>query len=76
MAELLTAESLREAVEMAAYPDELLDQHGRYWSRWETQVPNHSRQCRKCGKPIRRGYILHPHLETTICPEHVNRRWI
>ena len=72
----LTVDSLRSAIDMAAYPDELIDQKGRYWSRWSTQIPEHYRVCKKCGKSIREGYILYPHLQTAICDEHVRSRWL
>jgi len=76
MPETFTDEELQTAIDMAAHPEDLFDQKGRVWSRWQTFVPGHFRSCKKCGKKLQQGYILQPNLETTICSEHVKRPWI
>lgn len=76
MSERVTAEQLATAIDMAAHPEELRDQHGRIWSPWATYVPGHSRPCRKCGARIDHGYILAPDPTTAICARHFRRRQV
>lgn len=72
---LFTADELRTAIDLAAYPATLRDQQGRYWGKWLAGAPQCHAVCSKCGCSIESGYCLLPEAQIKICQRHV-KRWV